>query len=69
MFRFYDGFPVDRGTSHAPTVDCSAYPLPFDSISFCVALGTVQHWDVPEVEQLQLWPAQGSPLRFWLEEG
>lgn len=36
---------------------------------FLEALGKVQHWDVSEVEQLQLWPAQGLPLRFWPEEG
>jgi heat shock protein HslJ len=35
---------------------------------FLQALGTVQHWDVSQVDQLQLWPAQGLPLRFWLEE-
>lgn len=36
---------------------------------FLEALGKVQHWDVSEVEQLQLWRADGLPLRFWLEEG
>ncbi|WP_110948997.1 META domain-containing protein [Pseudomonas bohemica] len=36
---------------------------------FLGALGKVQHWDVSEVEQLQLWRADGLPLRFWLEEG
>ncbi|MGH8415670.1 MAG: META domain-containing protein [Pseudomonas sp.] len=36
---------------------------------FLDALGKVQHWDMSEVEQLQLWPAAGLPLRFWLEEG
>lgn len=36
---------------------------------FLEAMGKVEHWDVSEVEQLQLWPAQGLPLRFWLEEG
>ncbi len=35
---------------------------------FLEAMGQVQRWDVSEVEQLQLWPAQGLPLRFWLEE-
>jgi heat shock protein HslJ len=36
---------------------------------FLEAMGKVQRWDVSEVEQLQLWPAQGLPLRFWPEEG
>ncbi len=36
---------------------------------FLEAMGKVQSWDVSEVEQLQLWPTQGLPLRFWLEEG
>lgn len=36
---------------------------------FLDAMGQVQRWDVSEVEQLQLWPAQGLPLRFWPEEG
>lgn len=36
---------------------------------FLEALGQVQHWDVSEVEQLQLWPAEGLPLRFWPDEG
>jgi heat shock protein HslJ len=35
---------------------------------FLDAMGQVQRWDVSEVEQLQLWPAQGLPLRFWPEE-
>jgi heat shock protein HslJ len=36
---------------------------------FLDAMGQVQRWDVSEVEQLQLWPARGLPLRFWPEEG
>lgn len=36
---------------------------------FLQAMGKVRHWDLSEVEQLQLWPADGLPLRFWLEEG
>ena len=36
---------------------------------FLEAMGKVEHWDVSEVDQLQLWPTQGLPLRFWLEEG
>jgi len=35
---------------------------------FLEALSQVQRWNVSEVEQLQLWPAQGLPMRFWLEE-
>lgn len=36
---------------------------------FLEAMGQVLRWDVSDVEQLQLWPAKGLPLRFWLEEG
>ncbi|MFJ3481906.1 META domain-containing protein [Pseudomonas sp. NPDC090202] len=36
---------------------------------FLDAMGKVQRWDMSEINQLQLWPAQGQPLRFWLEEG
>lgn len=35
---------------------------------FLEALGNVQRWDISPIEQLRLWPAQGKPLRFWLEE-
>lgn len=35
---------------------------------FLEAMGKVQRWDISPVEQLRLWPAQGKPLRFWLEE-
>ncbi|MCF7544221.1 META domain-containing protein [Pseudomonas petrae] len=35
---------------------------------FLEAMGKVQRWDVSPIEQLRLWPAQGKPLRFWLEE-
>ena len=35
---------------------------------FLEAMGKVQGWDVSPIEQLRLWPAQGGPLRFWLEE-
>ncbi|MCS3466801.1 heat shock protein HslJ [Pseudomonas sp. JUb42] len=32
------------------------------------ALGKVQRWDISPINQLRLWPAEGKPLRFWLEE-
>ncbi len=35
---------------------------------FLEAMGKVQRWDISPIEQLRLWPAQGKPLRFWLEE-
>ncbi|MDH0748281.1 META domain-containing protein [Pseudomonas sp. GD03842] len=35
---------------------------------FFDALGHVQRWDLSNVQQLQLWPAEGLPLRLWLEE-
>jgi heat shock protein HslJ len=36
---------------------------------FLEAMGKVEHWDVSDVQQLELWPAQGLPLRFWPDEG
>ncbi len=33
------------------------------------ALSKVQRWDNSATEQLQLWPAEGLPLRLWPEEG
>jgi len=36
---------------------------------FLHALGGVQRWDIAPNQQLRFWPAQGKPLRFWLEEG
>lgn len=35
---------------------------------FLDALTKVQHWDISPIEQLRLWPAEGKPLRFWLED-
>ena len=36
---------------------------------FFKALETVQRWDISPIEQTRFWPAQGKPLRLWLEEG
>ena len=36
---------------------------------FLQALETVQRWDVSPIEQMRFWPAEGKPLRWWLEEG
>ncbi|WP_347901500.1 META domain-containing protein [Pseudomonas purpurea] len=36
---------------------------------FLQALETVQRWDISPIEQLRFWPAEGKPLRWWLEEG
>jgi len=35
---------------------------------FVQAIGTVQRWDISQIDQLRLWPGHGAPLRFWLEE-
>jgi heat shock protein HslJ len=35
---------------------------------FLDALTKVQRWDISPIDQLRLWPAEGKPLRFWLEE-
>ncbi|MFD2883026.1 META domain-containing protein [Pseudomonas lini] len=36
---------------------------------FLQALENVQRWDVSPIDQMRFWPAQGKPLRWWLEEG
>src|SRR5690349_16376422 len=36
---------------------------------FLQALENVQRWDVSPIEQIRFWPAEGKPLRWWLEEG
>jgi len=36
---------------------------------FLQALETVERWDVSPIEQVRFWPAEGKPLRWWLEEG
>lgn len=36
---------------------------------FLDALQTVRRWDISSVEQVQFWPGEGEPLRFWPEEG
>ena len=36
---------------------------------FFKALETVQRWDISPIEQTRFWPAEGKPIRLWLEEG
>lgn len=36
---------------------------------FLQSLETVQRWDISPIEQVRFWPAEGKPLRWWLEEG
>ncbi|KAF1025226.1 MAG: hypothetical protein GAK37_02916 [Pseudomonas sp.] len=36
---------------------------------FFETLQTVQRWDISPIDQTRFWPAQGKPLRLWLEEG
>ena len=36
---------------------------------FLQALENVQRWDVSPIDQMRFWPAEGKPLRWWLEEG
>lgn len=35
---------------------------------FLEALSQVQRWDLSANDQLQLWPAEGKPIRMWPEE-
>lgn len=36
---------------------------------FLQALQGVERWDISPIEQMRFWPAEGKPLRWWLEEG
>ncbi|MFO2465823.1 META domain-containing protein [Pseudomonas sp. 15FMM2] len=36
---------------------------------FFEALERVQRWDISPIEQTRFWPAEGKPLRLWLEQG
>jgi heat shock protein HslJ len=35
---------------------------------FLDLLGRIERWDVSNIDQLRLWPAQGAPLRVWPEQ-
>ncbi|WP_414718349.1 META domain-containing protein [Stutzerimonas nosocomialis] len=35
---------------------------------FLDTLGQVQRWDISNLDQLRLWPAQGAPIRLWPAE-
>ncbi len=35
---------------------------------FLDALSAVERWDISAIDQLQLWPAQGKPIRLWAAE-
>ncbi|TBV17629.1 META domain-containing protein [Stutzerimonas kirkiae] len=32
---------------------------------FLDLLGQVERWDISNIDQMRLWPAEGRPLRFW----
>lgn len=34
---------------------------------FMEHLSAVTRWDISKTDQLQLWPAEGAPMRFWPE--
>ncbi|AUG08527.1 META domain-containing protein [Pseudomonas sp. S09G 359] len=36
---------------------------------FFQALQGVQRWDISPIAQTRFWPAEGAPIRLWLEEG
>lgn len=35
---------------------------------FLDLLSQVEHWDVSNIDQLRLWPAEGASLRLWPEQ-
>jgi len=35
---------------------------------FLDLLNRVERWDISNIDQLRLWPAQGTPLRLWPEQ-
>ncbi len=35
---------------------------------FLKALETVQRWDISGTQQVRFWPAEGKPIRLWLED-
>lgn len=35
---------------------------------FLKALPTIKTWDFSEIQQLQLWPTQGQPIKLWAED-
>ncbi|WP_028241181.1 META domain-containing protein [Stutzerimonas azotifigens] len=32
---------------------------------FLDTLGQVERWDISNIDQLRLWPAEGAPIRLW----
>ena len=35
---------------------------------FLDLLSRVERWDVSNIDQLRLWPAEGAPIRFWPDQ-
>lgn len=35
---------------------------------FLNALKTIKSWDFSDIQQLQLWPENGQPIKLWAEE-
>lgn len=42
-----------------------AEPIGDQERRFLDLLEAVERWDISEIDQLRLWPAEGAPLRFW----
>ncbi|MFC3606208.1 META domain-containing protein [Stutzerimonas tarimensis] len=42
-----------------------AEPISDQERRFLDILEAVERWDVSDIDQLRLWPGEGSPLRFW----
>jgi len=45
-----------------------AHDITMDTLQRLDLLNRVERWDVSNIDQLRLWPAQGTPLRLWPEQ-
>jgi len=62
-----DGEKLSIGTPGSTRKMC-APALMEQETRFLESLSQVQRWDFSPTGQLQLWPAEGKPLRLWSED-